>query len=65
MARVRIASIQLLQKETKQQTYEHIRELVSSVPDGAADLLMLPEMWNGPYEARLFPTFAEPEGVEF
>ena len=62
MARVRIASIQLLQKETKQQTYEHIRELVSSIPDDAADLIMLPEMWNGPYESRLFPTFAEPEG---
>lgn len=58
---IRIASIQLAQKPTKQETYDHIRELVSSVPDGAADLLMLPEMWNGPYEARLFPTFAEPE----
>ncbi len=62
MAQLRIASVQLLQKESKQQTYEHIRELVSSIPDGAADLIMLPEMWNGPYEARLFPTFAEPEG---
>ncbi len=58
---IRIASIQLAQKPTKQETYDHIRELVSAVPDGAADLLILPEMWNGPYEARLFPTFAEPE----
>ncbi len=58
---IRIASIQLVQKSTKQETYDHIRELVSAVPDGAADLLILPEMWNGPYEARLFPTFAEPE----
>ena len=62
MAQLRIASVQLLRKETKQQTYEHIRELISAIPDGAADLLMLPEMWNGPYEAKLFPTFAEPEG---
>ena len=23
---------------------------------------MLPEMWNGPYEAKRFPDFAEPEG---
>ncbi len=58
---IRIASIQLAQKPTKQETYDHIRELVSAVPNGAADLLILPEMWNGPYEARLFPTFAEPE----
>ena len=61
MAQVRIAGIQLLGKATKQETYGHIRSLVSEIPDGAADLIMLPEMWNGPYEARLFPTFAEPE----
>ena len=59
---LRIASIQLLGKPTKEETYAHIRALIGSVPDGAADLFMLPEMWNGPYEARLFPTFAEPEG---
>ena len=62
MAQVRIAGIQFLQRETKSQTYEHIRELVSGIPDGAADLIMLPEMWNGPYEAKRFPAFAEPEG---
>ena len=59
---LRIASVQLLQKASKPETYAHIRDLVSAIPDGSADLLMLPEMWNGPYEARLFPTFAEPEG---
>ena len=62
MAQLRIAGIQLLGKATKQETYGHIRSLVSEIHDGAADLIMLPEMWNGPYEARLFPTFAEPEG---
>ena len=62
MDRLRIASIQLLQRDTKTQTYDHIRELVSEIPDGAADLIMLPEMWNGPYEAKRFPAFAEPEG---
>lgn len=61
MAQVRIAGIQFLQRETKSQAYEHIRELVSGIPDGAADLIMLPEMWNGPYEAKRFPAFAEPE----
>jgi len=62
MAQMRIASIQLLGKATKQETYEHILSLVSRIPDGAADLWMLPEMWNGPYEAKRFPEFAEPEG---
>ena len=60
--KLRIASIQLLGKPTKQETYEHIRTLVRSIPDGAADVIMLPEMWNGPYEAKRFPDFAEPEG---
>lgn len=62
MAQMRIASIQLLGKATKQETYEHILSLVSRIPFGTADLLMLPEMWNGPYEAKRFPAFAEPEG---
>lgn len=60
--KLRIASVQLLGKPTKEETYAHIRALVSAIPDGAADLIMLPEMWNGPYEAARFPTFAEPEG---
>lgn len=57
-----IASIQLAQKATKEETYAHIRALADTIPDGAADLIMLPEMWNGPYEAKRFPTFAEPAG---
>ena len=61
MAQLRIASIQLMGKATKQETYAHIRSLAFSIPDGAADLFMLPEMWNGPYEAKRFPTFAEPD----
>ena len=60
--RLHIASIQLAQKATKEETYAHIRALVDTIPDAAADLVMLPEMWNGPYEAKCFPTFAEPEG---
>ena len=59
---LRIAGIQLARKATKEQTYAHIRELIDTIADGAADLVMLPEMWNGPYEAALFPRFAEPEG---
>lgn len=57
-----IVSIQLAQKATKPETYAHIRALFASIPDGAANLIMLPEMWNGPYEAKRFPDFAEPEG---
>ena len=62
MNRIHIASVQLAQKATKEATYAHIRALVDAIPDGAADLIMLPEMWNGPYEAKRFPSFAEVEG---
>ena len=60
--KIRIALVQLAKLETKEATYAHIRALLSGIPHKAADLIMLPEMWNGPYEARLFPSFAEPEG---
>ena len=42
--RIRIAGVQLLQKATKEQTYAHIRALLDALPDGAADLIVLPEM---------------------
>ena len=59
---IRIATVQLAKQANKEATYARIHALVSGIPSGAADLIMLPEMWNGPYDARLFPTFAEPEG---
>ena len=59
---LRLLSIQLAPKADLEQTHAHIRELFDSIPNGAADLVMLPEMWNGPYDAALFPTFAEERG---
>ena len=59
---LRVASVQLLPRRTLTETHAHIRALVGAIPDGAADLIMLPEMWNGPYDAKRFPDFAEPEG---
>ncbi|MBR0507605.1 MAG: carbon-nitrogen hydrolase family protein [Clostridia bacterium] len=58
---LKLACIQLLPKATKRETYAHIRALVDTVPEGT-DLIMLPEMWNGPYDSKRFPDFAEPEG---
>ena len=58
---LKLACIQLLPKAAKRETYAHIRELADTVPDGT-DLIMLPEMWNGPYDSKRFPDFAEPEG---
>ncbi len=59
--RIRVASIQLMSRPTKQETWDHIRALADTLPDDV-DLITLPEMWNGPYEAACFPAFAEPQG---
>lgn len=56
-----VASVQFAAAEHKHETYDRIRTLIDSIPDGAADLVTLPEMWNGPYEAKRFPEFAEPD----
>ena len=59
---IRIAVVQLKKQASKEETYAHIRALTDGIADGAADLIVLPEMWNGPYEAKRFPTFAEEQG---
>lgn len=58
---LKLACVQLLPKAAKRDTYAHIRELIGTVPNGT-DLVVLPEMWNGPYDSKRFPDFAEPEG---
>ena len=38
----------------------HIRDRVKQAAGQGADLVTLPEIWNGPYQQDLFPSFAEP-----
>ena len=60
MNRIRIAMIQTLLRGTAEERREHIRELVEQAAGQGIDLVTLPEIWNGPYQQELFPSFAEP-----
>lgn len=60
MKPIRVAIIQALLRGSKEARSAHIRELVRQAAVQKADLVTLPEIWNGPYQQDLFPTFAEP-----
>ena len=60
MKPIRIAMIQALPRGTGAERRAHIRDLVEQAARKGADLVTLPEIWNGPYQQELFPAFAEP-----
>lgn len=62
--RLQIATIQFRVAADKNENISHFAELIDSGHIRDADILVLPEMWNCPYKAKLFPIFAEPEGGE-
>ena len=46
----------------KAENLRHARELIDKAAAGGAELVMLPEMFNCPYENAAFPVYAEPAG---
>ena len=48
----------------KEANLRHARELLTKAAAGGAELAMLPEMFNCPYENAAFPVYAEPAGGE-
>ena len=48
----------------KAENLRHARELIDKAAAGGAELVMLPEMFNSPYENAAFPVYAEPAGGE-
>ena len=48
----------------KAENLRHARELIDKAAAGGAELVMLPEMFNCPYENAAFPVYAEPAGGE-
>ena len=48
----------------KAENLRHARELIDKAAAGGAELVMLPEMFNCPYENAAFPAYAEPAGGE-
>ncbi len=56
-----VALCQMYVVEKKSENITHAREMIDEAASNAA-LVILPEMWNCPYETRLFPDYAEEMG---
>lgn len=62
MDRLRLALVQMPVARDKEDNLRQAERLVAQAKTAGADVAILPEMWNVPYETRLFPEYAEPEG---
>lgn len=60
MKPIRIAIIQAFLRGDAAARGARVRELVRQAAAQKPDLVTLPEIWNGPYQQELFPSFAEP-----
>ena len=60
MKPIRIAIIQALLRGSAEERGTQLRALVRQAAAQKPDLITLPEIWNGPYQQDLFPSFAEP-----
>ena len=60
MNTIRAAIVQALVRGSAEERRAHIRDLVRQAAERKVDLVTLPEIWNGPYQQDLFPSFAEP-----
>eukprot|EP01018_Ginkgo_biloba_P007422 Gb_19560 [translate_table: standard] len=55
----KIALCQLSVTENKERNIGHAREAIEAAADKGAKLVVLPEIWNGPYSNESFPIYAE------
>ena len=60
MNTIRIGIIQALLRGSGEARRARVRALTEQAAGQGADLVTLPEIWNGPYQQDLFPAFAEP-----
>lgn len=58
---IKIATIQFRVGTDKYDNITRFAEIAASGAIDGADFVVLPEMWNCPYKARLFPEYAESE----
>eukprot|EP00935_MAST-01C_sp_MAST-1C-sp1_P002819 g2819.t1 len=58
-ASVKVALVQLTVGTDKDANIRHAEEEVTKAADGGAELVVLPEVWNGPYDTNEFPKYSE------
>ncbi len=59
MSKYKIAVCQMKTTDNKKQNIEHAIDMVNVSSKNGAELIILPEMFNCPYENKYFPNFAE------
>ena len=60
--RMKIGLIQIGANEEKEKSLALAEEYITNAAKSGADIIMLPEMFNCPYNTKNFPVYAEPEG---
>ena len=61
---MKIALLQMMVTADKEANLKRAEELVKRAAHGGADLAVLPEMFNCPYDNAYFREYAEPKGGE-
>lgn len=64
MNKFNIATIQMKVSEDKLENIQIAKEYIEKVTQSGADIAVLPEMFNCPYQTSNFPVYAEEEGGE-
>ncbi len=59
---MKLALIQIGARREKEESLRLAEEYIRKAKEESADIAMLPEMFNCPYENANFPVYAEPEG---
>ena len=62
MKPVRVAALQIPVSAEKERNLERVGEYLEKLRPEKPDFVVLPEMFNCPYQTELFPIYAEPEG---
>lgn len=64
MNKIKIGLIQMMVQEDKMKNIEVAKQFIAKVAEEGADMAVLPEMFNCPYNTSNFPIYAEEEGGE-
>lgn len=64
MNSIKVALLQTHVSEKKEENLSAVREKLRALRKEKPDLVMLPEMFNCPYQTDQFPVYAEPQGGE-
>jgi len=60
--KMKLGLIQMITYKDKEMSLDKAAENIKQLANQGADMVVLPEMFNCPYETQRFPQYAEPEG---